>query len=649
MSDSPKCPKCGAELPQDAPAGLCPKCLVKAGFQSQAPPKSDPEAPTAPSPAPSGFVPPEVMKLAGKFPQLEILELLGQGGMGAVYKARQTNLDRLVALKIIRPGATHDPAFAERFNREAKTLARLGHQHIVAVYDFGEVDFTDSADGQTRPLYFFIMEYVDGANLRQLMQADQLAPEQALAIVPQICDALQFAHDEGVVHRDIKPENILLDKQGRVKIADFGLAKLTTRSPEEFTLTGTHQVMGTFRYMAPEQMEGSHAVDHRADIYSLGVVFYEMLTGQVPAGHFDPPSKKVEVDVRLDEVVLRALAREPERRYQQASEVKSEVESISNTMSPKPAPSMIDATAADDPEIEAARERVQWPGIGLMVVGVLSTIVVLMAWSTNVWLTTRPDDYLASQAVQRAKTIADTLFPITAVLALVIVVGAWKMLQLTSRRWAIAASVLAVSPIPSGPFWPLSLPLGIWALVVLNRPQVRAAFAHIQQEAVRPSGTGGLPAPARITEPNGESIRQLIAGPVAALTLVAVAGVALGINGIISFIQQTVRHWAEGVDNSADYFLPAFTLFFAIILLVDAVKMSRCERYEWAIGGSVIAIALAVMLAVSTHVALLLGSAAGIWALVVLNRPDVKAMFRRKKELKSGKGAEKVERVRKAL
>ncbi|MCA9580129.1 MAG: serine/threonine protein kinase, partial [Myxococcales bacterium] len=152
--------------------------------------------------------------------------------------------------------------------------------------------------------------------------------EQALAIVPQICEALQFAHDERIVHRDIKPENILLDKHGRVKIADFGLAKLATTSPEEYTLTQAHQVMGTPRYMAPEQMEGSHTVDHRADIYSLGVVFYEMLTGQVPAGHFDPPSKKVQVDVRLDEVVLRAMAHEPERRYQQASEVKTQVETI---------------------------------------------------------------------------------------------------------------------------------------------------------------------------------------------------------------------------------------------------------------------------------------------------------------------------------
>jgi serine/threonine protein kinase len=146
--------------------------------------------------------------------------------------------------------------------------------------------------------------------------------------VPQICEALQYAHDQGVVHRDIKPENILLDKRGQVKIADFGLAKLLGQEAADSALTGSRQVMGTPHYMAPEQMEKPLAVDHRADIYSLGVVFYEMLTGELPLGRFAPPSQRVHVDVRLDEVVFRALEKEPERRYQHASEVKTEVESI---------------------------------------------------------------------------------------------------------------------------------------------------------------------------------------------------------------------------------------------------------------------------------------------------------------------------------
>ena len=173
------------------------------------------------------------------------------------------------------------------------------------------------------------MEYVDGPNLRQLERAGKLSPREALQIVPQICEALQYAHDEGIVHRDIKPENVLLDKKGRVKIADFGLAKILGREPQDFHLTGVGQVMGTPNYMAPEQVEHPQSVDHRADIYSLGVVFYEMLTGELPLGKFAPPSRKVQVDVRLDDVVLRALEKEPERRYQTASQVKSAVETLS--------------------------------------------------------------------------------------------------------------------------------------------------------------------------------------------------------------------------------------------------------------------------------------------------------------------------------
>ena len=296
MTKQPQCPKCGTQLPADAPAGLCPKCLVQAGLESEPGPHSMPAA-TMRSPAFSRFEPLSVENLASKFPQLEILELLGKGGMGAVYKARQRGLDRLVAVKVLPPEIGHDPAFAERFTREARALARLSHNHIVSVFDFGQ------SDG----LFYIVMEFVDGVNLRQTIQTGELTPAEALAIVPQICEALQFAHDEGIVHRDIKPENILIDKRGRVKIADFGLAKLLGQDAGDHLLTATHQVMGTMRYMAPEQMQGSREVDHRADIYSLGVIFYELLTGELPMGKFAPPSKRVQVDVRLDEIVLRAL------------------------------------------------------------------------------------------------------------------------------------------------------------------------------------------------------------------------------------------------------------------------------------------------------------------------------------------------------
>jgi predicted Ser/Thr protein kinase len=310
-----QCPSCGAPLPEDAPEGLCPECVLRHEVETIPPPADD-----GGRPAPfRGFIAPEPAELAARFPELEILEMLGQGGMGAVYKARQPNLDRLVALKILPQEAASDPAFTERFTREARAMAKLHHPNIVTVYE----------SGHKGGLYYLLMEFVDGVNLRQLLRAGRLQPAEALKIIPQICEALQYAHEEGIVHRDIKPENVLLDKKGRVKITDFGIAKLLGRPTGTHTITGPWQVVGTPNYMAPEQMDKPLTVDHRADIYSLGVVFYEMLTGELPRGRFAPPSQKVQVDVRLDEVVLRALEVEPERRYQHASDVKTDVENIS--------------------------------------------------------------------------------------------------------------------------------------------------------------------------------------------------------------------------------------------------------------------------------------------------------------------------------
>jgi len=280
--------------------------------------ESDPQSATQDHGEAHRFHAPKIDELAPLFPQLEILELIGHGGMGAVYKARQPTLNRLVALKVLPRDAGMDPKFAKRFAREARALASLSHPNIVALHDFGETD----------GLFYFVMEYIDGVNLRQALERGSFSPSEALEIVPKICDALQYAHEEGIVHRDIKPENILLDRRGRMKIADFGLAKLLTATGEGAHLTATRQVVGTPHYMAPEQVERPLEVDHRADIYSLGVVFYEMLTGELPIGHFEPPSQKVQVDVRLDAVVLRALAKEPSQRYQRVSDVRSRIDTI---------------------------------------------------------------------------------------------------------------------------------------------------------------------------------------------------------------------------------------------------------------------------------------------------------------------------------
>ena len=329
MFGSSRCPECGSDVAARTTEGLCPQCLMAAALGHGDDPAGEPEfAPTMPSK--QRFVPPSAESLARSFPHLEIMESLGHGGMGAVYKARQKKLDRIVALKIVRPDTADDPMFTVRFNREAKTLARLNHPNIVGVYDFGDVEYIADNGKSAGVLYYFLMEFVDGVNLRRLIQSGETKPAQALPIVMQICDALQYAHDQGVVHRDIKPENILLDSFGRLKIADFGLAKLGSDADEQH-LTGTQQVLGTLQYMAPEQMTQSKTVDHRADIYSMGVVFYEMLTGEIPVGAFEPPSQRAAIDGRLDEIVMRTLASDPDRRYQNARDVGTQINSISST------------------------------------------------------------------------------------------------------------------------------------------------------------------------------------------------------------------------------------------------------------------------------------------------------------------------------
>ncbi len=375
--------------------GVCPRCA--AGFL-----KGTPTEPFAAGEGKHAFTPPTVAELTARFPQLEILGFVGQGGMGAVYKARQRQLDRVVALKILPPDIGDDPAFAERFAREAKALARLSHPGIVTIHDFGR------ADG----LFYFLMEFVDGVSLGQLMRGGRVSPREALAIVPQICDALQYAHDQGLVHRDIKPENILLDRRGRVKVADFGLVKLvegggestvgelsTAASPN---LTEAGKVMGTPHYMAPEQVSHPAEVDHRADIYALGVVFYQMLTGELPGKPLQAPSKKVQVDVRLDEVVLRALEGEPERRYQQASQLRTAVE----TIIPGTDPTTQEPNAGTSRPGSSSKEAKLQPVHQFSRIGILLAVVCLGAIVVGITLWRRDRDSRAERSARAVATAA---------------------------------------------------------------------------------------------------------------------------------------------------------------------------------------------------------------------------------------------------
>jgi predicted Ser/Thr protein kinase len=304
------CPRCGSVLSY-ALDGLCPRCIATGGLGGWL---DRDEGETG---IPDGKIP-SAEELAAALPEIEIEELIGRGGMGAVFRGRQVALDRPVAVKVLAIDEAEHPQFAERFRIEAQALARLSHPNIVAVYEFGERD----------EFFYIVMEFVEGTDLATLIGSGELEPARSLGLVVQICQALQYAHDAGVIHRDIKPANILVDAAGNVRIADFGLAKLLGR--DEGLLTTGGERLGTPLYMAPEQRAGNGDIDHRADIFSLGVVFYEMLTGRLPSGKVEPPSRcsRHPVTSRVDPVVMRSMEAEPRRRFQRVSEVGEKVAKI---------------------------------------------------------------------------------------------------------------------------------------------------------------------------------------------------------------------------------------------------------------------------------------------------------------------------------
>ncbi len=260
---------------------------------------------------------PPIEEVAALFPGFEILQLVGRGGMGAVYKARQESLDRLVAIKLLPLELSVEEDFTQRFRREAHAMAKLSHPNIVAVHDHGQTD-----DGH----FFIVMEFVEGADLQQVIRDGALTPPQVFGIVRQICDALAYAHALGFVHRDVKPGNVLLDAGlGVAKVSDFGVARLTGETEAESLKTIAAGVVGTPAYIAPEQLKDGASADHRADIYSIGVMFYELLTGEIPRGAFAPPSARAGVDRHIDGVVEKAMRPEPERRYQSAGTMRDDI------------------------------------------------------------------------------------------------------------------------------------------------------------------------------------------------------------------------------------------------------------------------------------------------------------------------------------
>jgi eukaryotic-like serine/threonine-protein kinase len=254
---------------------------------------------------------------------------LGAGGMAEVFRGFDTVLNRQVAIKILAPQYARDVSFVDRFRREAQAAARLNHPNVVAVYDSGSDDGT----------HFIVMEFVEGRTLADfLAKGGKLAPAKATEIAERIADALQAAHAQGVVHRDVKSANVMVTREGTVKVMDFGIARMA----EGDNVTQTAAVLGTASYLSPEQAQG-RPVDARSDIYSLGVVLYEMLTGGVPFvgdtavavayKHVQetpplPSSKNPEVPPALDAVVMRAMAKNPANRYQTAAEFREDLERV---------------------------------------------------------------------------------------------------------------------------------------------------------------------------------------------------------------------------------------------------------------------------------------------------------------------------------
>jgi serine/threonine protein kinase len=331
MTEARRCPQCSAELPVDAPEGLCPRCLLQLGIGGgSGTPSSRANDPTlAPRMTDSGGAAPGAH--VGYFGDYELLEEIARGGMGIVWKARQTSLKRDVALKMIRNGALAGSDEVARFLREAEAAANLQHPNIVAIHEVGE------HGGQ----HYFSMDYVAGRDLGTLVKDGPLSPRSAARYVKIIAEAVHFAHQRGTLHRDLKPQNVLIDASDQPRITDFGLAKLM-KDDSQMTQSGV--VLGSPSYMPPEQATGRQGdVGPASDVYSIGAILYELLTGRPPFRGSTPMATlcavlqeeptaprrlKADVPLDLETICLKCLEKSPPARYPSARALAEELDRI---------------------------------------------------------------------------------------------------------------------------------------------------------------------------------------------------------------------------------------------------------------------------------------------------------------------------------
>ena len=330
------------------------------------------------SSSPIGFVAPEPSELAPLFPGYEIHDLIATGGMGAVYRVVQKSLDRTVALKILPLEFSEDAEFCARFEAEAKAMARLNHPNLISVYDFGEVN----------GMLYIVMEFVPGKSIYHSAHGRLIDPEEVVRLVTGICNGLAHAHENGILHRDIKPSNILLTPNVEPKIGDFGLA-----CPIGVKTQAGEVIYGTPGYTAPEVIEAPHTVDHRADVFSTGVMLHELLTGKLPADDPRPASRISGCDARFDAIIRRATAPAPANRYNSATEITTDLQKITAAPLTAPGAMVHGVPKADMPRPHMPRRAttagVKRKTLKLTWVGPLLAIAV-MGYSIHTLITRKP-------------------------------------------------------------------------------------------------------------------------------------------------------------------------------------------------------------------------------------------------------------------